>query len=263
MGDAPLLEGNGSDFITGVHVRMHKGTVCRLGRSDWCCFNAPRCMVLAFDHKERKWQVQLEPGGMKILVPEHALRLGYCLLPSSLNGHTAHVEWKLKENAFLHRPQMQQLGLAVQQHTKRDALLFEDKASVVIPSPAAGLDRWYESWLAYNAMRAIVEDELLIAFSAMEYRSAHNTHLRHGVKYTFSKIGGTALEHVWKQMEGALGRFQANAFSFPNNLMDSDKEAQAAMCASAIYAFASHINHSCDANCALVSKEQYCTEKGR
>ena len=84
MPDADERAALHSTFIKGVHVRMHIGTVCRFGGYDWCCFNAPRCKVLGFDNEESKWRVQLENVNMELLVPEWSLRLGYCLLPSSL-----------------------------------------------------------------------------------------------------------------------------------------------------------------------------------
>ena len=276
MPDADERAALHSTFIKGVHVRMHIGTVCRFGGYDWCCFNAPRCKVLGFDNEESKWRVQLENVNMELLVPEWSLRLGYCLLPSSLNAHTAHVQWAVEENPFPRRPhdttkkgtvsRDEQFaggcGLIAQQAVKKDALLFEDRPFAVIPSPTAGLERWHESWLAYEAMAAMADTEPLIAFSSLDFGSSNSPFVRHGIQHTCSKLGGAASKDVRSQMKGALGRFQTNAFSFPHNLMDSDKDAQAAMSASAIYAFMSRINHSCDANCAVDSKEHYCSERG-
>ena len=68
-------------MIQGEQATLHAQTVCRL-IAEKSPLHDQQCMLLSFDQAKCKWCVQLS-SGKKLLVSESALRVSFCLLPSS------------------------------------------------------------------------------------------------------------------------------------------------------------------------------------
>ena len=74
-------------MLQGESVTLHPQTLCYLSASgDESELDGAQCLINAYDSNAKKWRVQLvarEWEGRVLLVPEAALRIGFCLLPSS------------------------------------------------------------------------------------------------------------------------------------------------------------------------------------
>lgn len=238
-------------MIQGTRAALHEGTVVYVSEL------APvpiRAVVLARNATNGKWRVQLQGGkwqGRELFVPEDALRLSFCLLPSSPSKFRRFVRME-DESAQGTCGR----GLVVQEPVPAGAPIFAEEPLLVIGGLVLSHRSHHsERWLAYAALQKRAQLELqqaatgvpsgfenagaLAAFNELGIASHVPTHVREGAENIAMKLFEDASRV--DEVTNVLMRFHSNQFRFDNGAAPTDT----AFASSAVYSSISRVNHSC------------------
>ena len=232
-------------MIKGQVVMLHRQTVCYIigeGEPGY----GERCMVQDFEPAACRWRVQLDSGRV-LLVPERALRVSFCLLPSSPK--------KLQLFAKVAKVGAQGScgrGLIVQEDVAEGAPLFSEPPLIVTGAlVGANLGMKHaDRWRAYATLRLNAEYEAradgplaqaLTAFDDLGIGEFMPSHVHESAAELAAhdlQAASTppSAEERAAQTAGvyeALARFHTNSFRLHNGVHDDS----AAFTCSGLYSF--------------------------
>ena len=168
-------------------------------------------------------------------------------------------------------------GLAVATHVPEGNPVFEEAPFLIVyKKPSEPLVHHAHRWQAYstlatNARKEQEEDgyykEALSSFDDFQYPSDIPGPLREVAATIASNVAegdddsatGRRIQPAWleQHISGVMMRFKSNEFGFANGPDVEHQTPPDAFLASAVYAFTSRVNHSCDPTLGMVTKEGF------
>ncbi|KAK3257702.1 hypothetical protein CYMTET_33223 [Cymbomonas tetramitiformis] len=239
----------------GLNIRLHEGTVVHLTDLQSADLNNEPCVVQQFSAEKEKWVVQPQHPrfeGKKILVAEHNLVFGYCLLPQSPGSTTAH-----KCVRILEKQGSCGGGLATSGDCPRGTVLFKEAPFIISPTGVGSM--WDQRWRAYLTMMMRAKSDpafrqVLECFEKLTPGNEDDSDGRQKVKAHAYRLFDEAMELQARANGGApspdasvreeqvasvfsaLLKWQQNQFRFENGFPKG---------AAAIFSFTAQMNHSC------------------
>ena len=273
-------------MLQGSAVRLHVGTVCYLipdsepgigkDSSRSSAHVDERCTIISFDDEATMWRVRLEEAEDEILASEAALRIIYCLLPSALNENEIYCML-----SFEHAQGDCGRGLVITQAIRKGAPIFQEPPFIVVSSSGdrshAGTskERHAERWHALRELEEKARRErecgsgeeqwttALEAFEELGFAKDVPSHVRDGADHICSTHALAAGHPPHQRVVEVLMRFNCNQFGLSNGAHRPSGEGSGGpFCASALYAFMSRVNHSCNPSLAMASKEAHSKAHG-
>lgn len=264
-----MLHKNALFMIAGHCGALHKHTLCTIHGPKGSPHNGERCTVVAFVKASGTWTVRLvDPAkkGAELQVPESALRVSFCLLPSLLGKEKFFVQCASQPLGEVGR------DLVVQQHVKCDTPIFSEPPFLVagsqVGSDEAMMENSVRRWhaflaLAHNASKDTADGRYTKAMSAFNLLSV-GSHLpteltscaesivaKHFAAASALPNAETRTSYLDKVI-GVLGRFHSNQFRLDT------LHNEPALATSGLYSFiGSHVNHSCNPSMSIVPKRLY------
>ena len=256
-------------MLQGESVTLHPQTLCYLSASgDESELDGAQCLIKAYDSNAKKWRVQLvarEWEGRVLLVPEAALRIGFCLLPSSPSRRQMFARVAGEMQGSCGR------GLTVQEPVDAGAPILSEPPFMVAGALVGSVSAKHaERWFAYGTLRMNAEAEAkhdgpcakaLAAFMDLgigEHLPAHVLEASNDIAASANGITEAERAEYVQHVYGVLARCQSNQFRLHNGV-DPDN---AALSCSGLYDFISRVNHSCDPSIAIVPKSTFCGWRG-
>ena len=230
---------------------MHEGTVVYVSEL------APtpvRAVVQTYDAPSGRWRVELQGSqwqGRTLLVPEEALRISFCILPSSLSKLQTFVDMtNVDAQGVCGR------GLIVNVPVKKGSpILAEPPLCVAGALVMPHRTHHSERWLAFAALQKQAKAELqaaaagrassfefskaLAAFNDLGMADQVPSHVREGAENIATKLFGDPSRTA--EVSDVLMKFHSNQFRLDNGAEPADT----AFAASGVYPCMSRINHSC------------------
>ena len=259
------------EILIGRSVRLHRGTVCRLD-DEAHGFRAMLCTITAFDAETGKWVVRLQGKGSDdgelVYASEKALRLVYCLLPTSLSRAKVHCHL-----AFEDLQGMCGRGLITKQFIKAGSILWEDRPIIVVyHGDTSRHEHSHAQWLAHVELTARAEQEqelhghagewaaALAAFEDLAFYETATGSVRNGATSTCARYARSVFgmkrnsqKSPQQYVADVLMRFRCNAIG---GFCNGATSGEPLFGASAVYAFTSRINHSCAPSVTVIAKEK-------
>ena len=261
-------------------MALHKSTVCYITGTGGKPYEGASCIVQGFDGGKAKWHVRLittSQKGKELLVAEAKLRIGYCLLPASVNSLRPFIKLENdKAQGSCGR------GLITASPVSAGKVIFEESPLIVAGCLAS--ERTLkaqqhfgfacERWRAFSMLQKSAELEArsdglyaraLAAFADLGVADAVPQHVRLGAEelartgaiLPASASAEERAQHV-QWLTNILMRFHSNQFTLANGAAADDT----ALAASAVFAFTSRINHSCAPSVTMTPKLQYLQRRG-
>lgn len=230
---------------------MHAGTVVYVSEL------APtpvRAVVQTYDAPSGRWRVELQGSqwqGRTLLVPEEAIRISFCILPSSLSKLQSFVDMtNVDAQGVCGR------GLIVNVPVKKgNPILAEPPLIVAGALVMPHRTHHSERWLAFAALQKQAKAELqaaaagrassfefskaLAAFNDLGMADQVPSHVREGAENIATKLFGDPSRTA--EVSDVLMKFHSNQFRLDNGAEPADT----AFAASGVYPCMSRINHSC------------------
>lgn len=230
---------------------MHAGTVVYVSEL------APtpvRAVVQTYDAPSGRWRVELQGSqwqGRTLLVPEEAIRISFCILPSSLSKLQTFVDMtNVDAQGVCGR------GLIVNVPVKKgNPILAEPPLIVAGALVMPHRTHHSERWLAFAALQKQAKAELqaaavgrassfefskaLAAFNDLGMADQVPSHVREGAENIATKLFGDPSRTA--EVSDVLMKFHSNQFRLDNGAEPADT----AFAASGVYPCMSRINHSC------------------
>lgn len=263
-------------MLQGQGVRLHRGTICHL-KAAGKDYDGAACTVVDYKEEKKKWLVRLEGeewAGRQLLASEASMALAYCLLPVSLS--------KLRKFKGVTEEGVQGScgrGLLAAQSVGAGNPIFEEAPFMVVyKAHDDPFVHHAHRWRAYSALELAARRDgdvstraAVNAFDDLDYpldrpsaATLHEVAEAIADSTAAAESGGGIGQRVVQrtalvqQVAGVLNKFRANEFGFANGPeVETLTPAAAAYRASAVYAFISRVNHSCEPSCGMVSKEGF------
>ena len=281
----------------GVHIRLYEGTIVTCQRRGYA--RDVRGSIIDFDRESNQWRVRLADNN-DVLVPESALTFCHCLLPASLDLNEIYVPLEfansqgtcgrgliVSQAVKAGAPILQEAPFILGPSTNGDTSTREIK------------ELHAERWLAIATLAEHAKCErtsgcsdawqtMLSAFEELTNAAQVSSHVRAGASYTCSRharrvfaqratnvaagsasstAGGPLAPTPAQMVTDVLMRFSCNQFRISLSAQHPELSAASepdhpGLVASALYAFISRVNHSCDPTMAMTSKELFCAARG-
>jgi hypothetical protein len=238
-------------MLRGRRASLHAGTVVYVSEL------APtpvRAVVQTYDAPSGRWRVELQGSqwqGRTLLVPEEAIRISFCILPSSLSKLQSFVDMtNVDAQGVCGR------GLIVNVPVKKgNPILAEPPLIVAGALVMPHRTHHSERWLAFAALQKQAKAELqaaaagrassfefskaLAAFNDLGMADQVPSHVLEGAENIATKLFGDPSRTA--EVSDVLMKFHSNQFRLDNGAEPADT----AFAASGVYPCMSRINHSC------------------
>jgi hypothetical protein len=178
--------------LEGERVWLHEGSSCELVGDKG---SSRRCIVQHYDAEQTRWLVRLE-GQACSAVPEASLRLGYCVLPSSVRLRKTFHQVAYENQGACGR------GLYAAEHVRTGWPLFEEPPLLIVRHADGGSD---ECLRAYEQLETSAECERAVG-SGGAWAAA---------LAAFDELGTSGREHaphLSGEEAAVLDRFRTNGF---------------------------------------------------
>ena len=249
-------------MLEGTHLRLHRNSFVRNADSD------AAGLIAGFDGQ--RWRMLV--GREEQLVAEDSIQLCFSVLPSSCSKVAGYVK-VAQEGA----QGCCGRGLVAKQDIKRGYPIVEEPPLFVVRNSVSPLEQHGERWRAYKMLAAKAsagsDTPWAKAYTAFEDLVAHKSSFccqRDAARRDAARqIAAQEAEGMSEQeqesyvarVQDVIDRFAANEYGFDN--LAGTNPGQSSWEANGLYCFTSRINHCCDPNSKVITKETFCKLNNR